>query len=263
MFILKMKKHLMTFVFMSLTVIASQAQGVLDLPEFNSGKAIWFVRAGASFSGVTGSGVDDLERSWEKNKYDGNFSRKFGGNLMIGFNKSFGHSPVYWGMELGAGMRGYKTEAEKSNSGSVPSAGRYSYYSITTDTNELNVFNAQISPFNIGYKHLFNDMLAVDVHVGGFASYDFAGEFESRYTYNMSSTSQHGGSNQSKDDGGSTKISDIDGYRSYDFGVIAGAGVWLGHFNLDFTWQRGFVSMFDGDNELFNNSLQLRLGYAF
>lgn len=45
--------------------------------------------------------------------------------------------------------------------------------------------------------------------------------------------------------------------------VRAGAGVWIGHFNLDFTWQRGFVSIYKGDSEFFNNSFLLRIGYAF
>lgn len=256
-----MKKVL--FICMSFVWIATQAQNVLNLPEFNSGKTIWFVRAGAGLSSVTGSGVDNQESAWRKSNYSGDFSRQFGGNIMIGFNKSFGKSPVYWGMELGAGMRGYKTKAEKSSSGSVASAGNYHSYSRTTDNSELNAFNAQFSPINIGYKYLFNDMLAVDVHVGGFASYDFAGKLKTSHAYNMTSTSTHGSSSQSKDDGGSTKISDIDGYRHHDFGVVAGAGVWVGHLNLDFTWQRGFVSIYKGDNEFSNNSFQLRLGYAF
>lgn len=256
-------KKVVLLVFMSIVGTVIQAQGVLTLPDFKSGKAVWFIRAGVSLSGVTGTGVDNQKDAWRKGNYSGDFSRKFGGNIMIGFNKSFGQSPVYWGMELGAGMRGYKTEAEKSNSGSVPSAGNYQSYSRTTDTGELNAFNAQFSPINIGYKYQFNDMLAVDVHVGGFASYDFAGEFKTRHTYNMTSTSQHGSSSQSKDDDKTTKIGDIDGYRHHDFGVIAGAGVWVGHINLDFIWQRGFVAIYKGDNEFFNNSFQLRLGYAF
>lgn len=256
-------KKVAPFVFMSFVGIDSQAQKVTELPDFNSGKAVWFVRAGASFSGVTGSGVDDQEKTWNKNSYNGNYSKQLGGSLTIGFNKSFGKSPVYWGMELGAGMRGYKTEAEKSNSGSVPSAGNYHSYARTTDTSELNAFNSFFSPINIGYKYLFNDMLAVDVHVGGFASYDFAGKLKTRHTYNMTSTSQHGSGSQSKDESNSTKISDIDGYRSQDFGVVAGAGVWVGHFNLDFIWQRGFVAIYKGDSEFFNNSFLLRIGYAF
>lgn len=256
-------KRVIFLVFMSIMGIATQAQGVLTLPDFKSGKAVWFIRTGASLSSVTGSGVDNMEKTWRKNSYSGNFSRKFGGNLMIGFNKSFGNSPVYWGMELGAGMRGYKTEAEKSSSASVASAGNYHSYSKTTETTDLSAFNAQFSPINIGYKYQFNNLLAVDVHVGGFASYDFAGEFKTRHTYNMTSTSQHGSGSQSKDDEKSTKIGDIEGYRYHDFGVVAGAGFWVGHINLDFIWQRGFVSIYKGDNDFFNNFFQLRLGYAF
>lgn len=256
-------KKIALFVLWCIAWSAVHAQGVLTLPDFNSGKAVWFVRAGASFSSVTGSGVDNQKDAWRKGGNNGNFSRLFGGNIMFGFNKSFEKSPVYWGMELGVGMRGYKTEAEKSNSGSVASAGNYRSYSKTTDSNELNAYNAQFSPISIGYKYQFNDMLAVDIHVGGFASYDFAGKLKSEHTYNMTSSSQYGGSTQSKDNSSSTNIGDIDGYRHHDFGVIAGAGVWVGHINLEFTWQRGFVSIYKGSNKLFNNSFQLRLGYAF
>lgn len=130
-------KKIVLFVFLSIVGTILKAQGVLTLPDFKSGKAVWFIRAGASLSGVTGTGVDNQEGAWRKGNYSGDFSKKFGGNIMIGFNKSFGYSPVYWGMELGAGMRGYKTEAEKSSSGSVASAGNYRSYSRSTDTNEL------------------------------------------------------------------------------------------------------------------------------
>lgn len=237
---------------------------VTQLPEnFTSGKTVWMVRIGASFNGVTGSGVNDQKDTWNKNGYDGSFKRSLGASLSIGFNKSFGDSPLYWGMELGAGMRGYKTEATKHGSSSVKSAGNWSMTSTAMDKTKLNAFNAQFTPIMIGYKFLFNDNIALDIHVGGYASYDFAGEIKSEYSSSYHTTSQYGGSSNSKNDNNSTKISDIDKYNNHDFGVVAGAGIWYGHFNLDFIWQRGFISIYDTDNGMFSNKLHLRLGYAF
>ena len=51
--------------------------------------------------------------------------------------------------------------------------------------------------------------------------------------------------------------------NNYDFGVVAGAGIWFGHFNLDLIWQRGFISIYDTDSDMFSNNMQVRLGYAF
>ena len=52
-------KKLMTLLFMYSLVFVSQAQEVLKLPSgFTDGKTIWIVRAGASFSGVSGDGID-------------------------------------------------------------------------------------------------------------------------------------------------------------------------------------------------------------
>ena len=250
------------------TGLVTQAQ-VTKLPEgFTSGKTVWMVRAGASLNGASGDGVDATLDGWEKHKpnskwdYSGDFKRALGASLSIEFYKSFGTSPLYWGMELGVAMRGYKGEADWSYGASSSVSGGYDSHT-KAQTITMNAFNAQLSPINIGYKFLLNDNMAVDVHVGGFASYDFAGKLKSEHTYNMTSSSQYGSSTQSKDDSNSTNIGDIDGYRRHDFGVIAGAGVWVGHFNIDFTWQRGFISIYKGDNKLFNNSIQLRLGYAF
>lgn len=61
----------------------------------------------------------------------------------------------------------------------------------------------------------------------------------------------------------SVDISDLDGYRNYDFGVIGDVGFWFGHFNVELGYQRGFVSIFEGDNKFFCDKLQVRLGYAF
>lgn len=243
--------------------LSTHAQ-ITQLPDnFTSGKIVWMVRAGTNYNSVTGSAIDDQKEVWNKNKLDGSFKRVFGPTLSVGLNKSIGHSPLYWGMELGAGMRGYKTEAIKNGSASVPSAGNWKSSGTITDKTTLYAFNAQLIPIMVGYKYLINDNIAIDVHVGGFGSYDFWGELKSEHSSRIYITSDHGNSNQSKDESNSINIGDLEKYRNYDFGVVAGAGIWYGHFNIDFQWQRGFISIFGNNSDMFCNSLQLRLGYAF
>lgn len=57
-------------------------------------------------------------------------------------------------------------------------------------------------------------------------------------------------------------LGDLDGYKNYDFGVISGVGFWFCHFNIDLGYQRGFVSIFEGDNTFLCDNLQVRLGYV-
>lgn len=243
--------------------LSASAQTVTQLPWLKDSKTVWIVRAGASFNGVSGSAIDAQKESWQQRKYDGSFGRSTGVSLSVAFNRQFGKSPLYWGMELGAGMRGYKTEANYSSSGSLASAGNYHYSTTRTETNKLNAFNVQFSPITIGGRIAFGQSLALDLHVGGYASYDLAGKLKSESSYSSQNSSVHGSGGSSKDESNSVKIGDIEGYSNHDFGVVAGGGIWFGHFNVDFTWQRGFVAIFDGDNDLFTNNMTLRLGYAF
>jgi len=254
-------KKLLFSLLVCATEFAAQAQ-VTKLPDgFTSGKTVWMVRAGASLSTVTGDGVDAAKEDWKKNKWSGDVKRAFGGNVSMGFNKSFGTSQVYWGMELGVAMRGYKTQSNWSSSASSKISGGYDSHT-KSQTETLNAFNAQLTP-NIGYKFLLNDNMAIDVHIGGFASYDFAGKLKTESEDHVYITSKYGNNIKDTNNDSSTSIGDLKGYRSYDFGVIGGIGFWYGHFNIDLNYQRGFVSMFDSDNSFFCNKLQVRLGYAF
>lgn len=248
--------------------LAMQAQ-VTNLPAgFKSGKFVWIVRAGVSLNGVSGDGVDATKDSWEDSKpnnkwsYSGDFKRALGGNLSIGFNKSIGKKPLYWGMELGVAMRGYKGEANWNYGASSSVSGGYDSHT-RAQTIALNAFNAQLSPINIGYKFLLNDKMAIDVHVGGFASYDFMGKYKSEYEDHVYITSRYGSNAKDTNTDNSVDIGDLDSYRYYDFGVIGGVGFWYGHFNVDVSYQRGFISVYDGDDKFFCDKLQVRLGYAF
>lgn len=245
-------------------VLVSQAQVTQLSKGFTEGNTVWILRVGGLFNGVSGDRVDTQKKSWTKDKWDGNFGRSMGGHLSIGLNKSFGSSPLYWSMELGVGMRGFKTEATWGKSGTSIIAGQNIYDSHTkSESVTFAAYNAQFSPFTIGYKFIFNDKMALDIHVGGFGSYDFAGTIKSETTDHIISYSSYGNRNDLKKNSNSVDIGDIDSYTNYDFGVIAGVGFWYGHFNIDLSWQRGFISIYDSGDSLFSNALQVRLGYAF
>lgn len=242
--------------------LMAQSQ-ITKLPDgFTSGNTVWFARLGASLNNVSGKGVDATEDNWAKEKWSGDFKRAFGGTLSVGFNKAFGSSPVYWGMEIGVAMRGYKTEASWSYGASSSISGGYDSHT-KSQTQTLNAFSAQFSPINIGYRYVINDNMAVDIHVGGFASYDFAGKLKNESNDHIYLTGKYGTNDKTTESDNSINIGDIDGYRSYDFGVIGGIGFWYGHFNIDLDYQRGFISIFEGDNSFFCDKLQVRLGYAF
>lgn len=258
-----MKKLFLTIVVCSSSLF-SHGQVTQLSDEFTEGGTVWVLRAGCSFNGVSGDAVDSQEKSWSKKSWSGSFSRSFGGNVSIGFNKTFGASSLYWGMEIGVAMRGYKTEADWGKSGTSTIAGNSIYDSHTkSETFTLNAYNGQFSPFIIGYKFLFNEQMALDIHVGGFGSYDFAGTLKSETTDHIISSSTYGNRNDKKKNSASVNINDLDGYTKYDFGAVAGIGFWYGHFNADLSWKRGFISIYDSGDSAFCNGILLRLGYAF
>ena len=164
-------------------------------------------------------------------------------------------------MDLGVAMRGYKADASWSAGGASSISGGYDSHTKSEKTT-LTAYNAQLSPINIGYKVTFNERMALDIHVGGFASYDFAGSLKSESYDHISLTGKYGTNNKTTENSNSTKIGDIDSYRRYDFGVIGGVGFWYGHFNVDFSYQRGFISIYDSDNTYFCNKFLVRIGYA-
>ncbi len=148
---------------------------------------------------------------------------KTGFDVDFGFNKSIGRSGLYWGMELGVGTDGYSIK----------------------DYQSVLAINAKWSPFTLGYKYAVTDDIKIDGHFGGFVSYDFTGSVSS-------------------DEGDSPSWGDFKDYYDWqdlDAGLQLGIGVWYKRFNLDFTWQRGFVNKLDDTAKTSN--LMLRLGIAF
>ena len=246
-----------------LVCLYANAQALFLLsPDFSSGKALWMVKAGVNFNNASGSWKDTQINSWEKLHKNLPLSNKFpmqtGFNLSVIFNKSFGYHPLYWGMEFGLGTRGYKANAEWSKH--TTSSGWGDAISHVVKQNiTLSAFNIEYHPFIIGYKYKFLKNMAADLHVSAFASYDFAGTSKVyNYDYQLSSNTP-----REKESTTSIKIKDIDSYNSFDAGFNLGLGYWYGHFNIDLSWQRGFIKIYDINDSCYAQSLKLKLGYAF
>lgn len=259
-----MKKTILILASM-LSVIAYEANSqsnILNLPEFNSGKAIWMVKVGLDFNTAVGEWKDTQIDSWEKTHknlpLDASFPSRTSFNVAAGFNKSFGSHPLYWGMELGVGTRGYNANAHWSKSTVSSTFGDVIAHTIKQNIG-LTAYNIDFKPFTLGYKYIFLERMALDVHASAFVSFDFAGQQKIyNYDYQLSANVP-----REKEDENKIKISDLDKYQRIDAGINIGIGYWFGHFNLDFSWQRGFINMFDVDDSIQRQSLQLKLGYAF
>ncbi len=212
---------------------------------------------------------------WKDGDWNGNFETSTGYDVTFGFSKSFGKRPLYWGMELGLSSRGYKTSASWEYSATSSISGGRDYHSKVQDITLL-CHTVKLSPFTIGYRYTFLKNMAADVHLGAYASYDYAGQSKEDYTDHVVSTSQYGNRNDKETTSTKTKLKDIDGMRNYDAGINLGIGYWYGRFNIDFTWQRGFIAINKGGSDnvkigketrekgnLFTNNFQIKLGYAF
>lgn len=158
--------------------------------------------------------------------------KKMGYSLMYGFQKPVGSIGTYWGMEFGLGSRGFKAEEDRA---------------------EMNLMahNIQLSPFTFGWKYGITQAVKVDVHLGAFASVDYMGKAKVAYKGNEKKVSM----GDWEDDLNME-------WNRFDAGLNVGFGVWYDRFNLDFTYQRGFIeAVKEGEN--YTNNIMIRLGVAF
>lgn len=154
---------------------------------------------------------------------------KMGYNVMVGFAKSMGNAGAYWGMDFGLTSRGFKVEGESEDIKSIAHA-------------------LQISPFTFGWKFNVADKFVIDPHIGAFLSCDYVSKM--------------------KGDGIDISWSDfadmeeVD-YNRFDAGLNIGVGVWYDRFNLDFSYQRGFIDVFTDFDGIKSSNFMIRLGVAF
>ena len=136
-----------------------------------------------------------------------------------------GGAGAYWGMEFGLGSRGFKADEMKCIA-----------------------HNIQYSPFTFGWKIGVADNLSIDPHLGVFASYDY--------------TSKMKESGESISWGDFADYLEVD-YNHFDAGMNIGVGLWYDRFNLDFTYQRGFIDVFSDLDGIKTSNFMIRLGIAF
>lgn len=148
-----MKKFLVLF-FTAMAVISASAQ-MRTSRTFTKTKSNteWILRAALSINSL--SGID-------------NINSKMGFDVDLAFNKAFGMSPLYWGMEFGIGTRGFGSDIE-----------------LNGEKVGVTAYDVKLSPFTMGYKVAVTEDFRLDPHVGAYASYDFATsndfEFDTKY----------------------------------------------------------------------------------
>lgn len=179
----------------------------------------WYLRGGLNMMKMAG---DDNE----------GMKSKLGYNFMYGFQKTVGTIGTYWGMEFGLGSRGWKVDESESG---------YNY-----KLSQM-AHNIQVSPFTFGYKYNITDAVALDAHLGAYVSCDYVGKITEEESY-------EGDSEKSE-----VKIGDWEDWKRFDAGMNIGVGIWYDRFNLDFTYQRGFIKTW----ELNTSNILIRLGVAF
>jgi len=155
-----------------------------------------------------------------------------GYDFNFGFQKPIASSAVYWGMDLGIGTRGF--------SGKIGPNGE-----DATSTSH----GVRWSPITFGYKYSITDAIKIDGHLGAYVSYDFAHSAD--------------GENLRIETGRRTESYE---HEKPDVGMQVGVGVWFKRVNLDFTYQRGFIGMYDLPDEYktpCSSNFMIRLGFAF
>ncbi|MGN0205676.1 MAG: outer membrane beta-barrel protein [Muribaculaceae bacterium] len=199
-------------------------------------KTTWFVRAGMSINNAAGDATKEV-------KDDGaSVGSKFGYDVSVGFQRRIGSSGLYWGEELGFGTRGakmsYKDEEGEENS-------------------SLLAHNVKFLPFVLGYKYGITDDIKLDAHLGGFASYDIAGTGSTEW--------KDGYDDGEKADSSLGELDEDEGYQRFDAGIHVGIGVWYKRYNLDLSYQKGFISVSDyfNNKSVCSSNLMIRLGISF
>ena len=217
---------------MNAQLVTSRSVSTIETPKpvvQKESKTTWMFKLGMATNNFVGDGIDD------------DVSAKVGYNFGFEFNRSMGKKGAYWGMDFLFGSRGYKYSESEDD-------WDFDY--------KFKTHNFQWAPFTFGWKIDVTEKFAIDPHVGLFLSVDYAGK--ETYSYGYS------GNKEEEEIGIYDEEFDED-YIPVDFGMKIGVGVWFNKkFNLDLTYQRGFVSTFDDEDYTVNASnFLIRLGYAF
>lgn len=221
-----MKKLIITALIAFSTIAASAQMMTSRTLMKRHSPTTWYVRAGISANMLTGMSSYDKESMWGEKTSTGS---KAGFEVDFGFNKGIGRSGAYWGMELGVGNRGGNVITEYEDGKSKTS---------------INAWSLKYSPITFGYKYSLTDDIKLDAHLGAFALVDM--------------------SRKAKEDDGDDIDADEAFENRFDAGIQVGVGAWYKKFNLDITYQQGFVPFVRMPNgSLKSGQVLIRLGYAF
>ena len=89
--------------------------------------------------------------------------------------------------------------------------------------------------------------MAVDAHLGAYVSCDYVGKIKEKESY------------QGDSEETSVNMGDWEDWKRVDAGMNIGVGIWYDRFNLDFTYQRGFIKTWECNT----SNVLIRLGVAF
>lgn len=255
-----MKKFLLILAAAAMTSAASAQVMTSYSYSKSESKTMWYARVGMSFNNWAGAGkLADADNSYYEDGDPYSYGSRLGMDVDFGFQRPISNFGLYWGMELGIGTRGFSYSYDASKDDPEDDS--------KTDGHML-AWNVKYSPFTFGYKYSLTDDLKLDAHIGIFASYDFAGK---KISYEDN--------DGEKWDWDTDELKDDIDYLEFDAGMQLGIGIWWKRFNLDFTWQRGFVpyakdeiSTYDyntdrylspEDVNLYSSNFMIRLGVAF
>lgn len=215
-------------------------------------KTMWYARLGVSFDNIAGANeYINLANDFGQGEETYSMGSSTGMDIDFGFQRPISNFGLYWGMELGVGTRGFSTKYTEIEE----------YDGEYIEKGKMLTWNVKYSPFTFGYKYTLTNDIKLDAHLGLFLSYDFAGKKI----------------NYSDSDGDKWEL-DTDylkehmDYQAFDAGMQLGLGVWFNRFNLDFTYQRGFVPMSklyysnltgSVEKSLYSSNFMIRVGVAF
>lgn len=223
---------LLTSLIAQAQIVSSSSRSIIVKPvERNT---VFYLKGGLAFQTWTGKDAKSFGNN-DKNPGSG-----VGYDVLFGFQKDFSFlNGLYWGPEIGIGSRGFRTSVSEGEASE----------SITAMMNAL-----KITPVQLGYKYNITNLLTIDAHIGFLMSVDLFGGMYYKYSYG-------------KESGSSSKnlseLNELMNYKRFDIGINPGITLWIGKLGVDFTYQKGFLSMAGDQGKLYAQNLLLRLAYRF
>lgn len=233
------------FLLLAMTALMALTASSQELPAHDG--CTWYVRLGMSLNNATGGKmVKELNQASDLEHYS--MGTLVGMAADFGFQYDITDFGIYWGMEFGVGNRGFSIKDE---------------YMGEWEKSSMRIWSIKCAPLIIGYKYPISNDIKLDAHIGAYASSDIAGQ-----KWKLSDSQ---GNKMDDDNTSDANLNDA------DVGVQAGIGIWFKRFNLDVTYQRGFIPMakpnvtfmnsdfsfFNKSYNLYSSNVMVRLGVAF